>query len=81
MGMTIKNDAKQPAETTGELRAPQQDPVPTTSGRQPSPFTTLRQQRSGEGHNLDLEYTRAEFYALVNRAVNSPPARFARAKR
>ncbi len=79
--MTIKADAKQPAETTGELQTPQRDPVPTTSGRQPSPFTALRQQKGSEGHNLDLEYTRAAFYSLVNRAVNSPPVRFSRAKR
>ena len=53
---------------------------PTMSGKQPSPFTELRQNSSSRlgQQNCDMAYTRQEFYSLLNRAISiraAPPLR------
>lgn len=73
-----------PVNLVGDTGSAEETP-PTMSGKQPSPYTLLRQKTSapvkGEQRNCDAEYTRQEFYALINRAANTTAARSVSLKR
>jgi len=73
-------------ETVREEERKKEEAVPPTmSGKLPSPFTEMRQKSDAssrtEQRNTDIENTRQEFHALVNRAVNRSAIRFASVKR
>jgi hypothetical protein len=88
MSMTIKTDAKQTAEPLRDAETPIDDAASSGSGRQPSPFTALKEQQAAQEspketgvRNLDAESARRQFYVLLNRATPSSAMQTARSKR
>jgi hypothetical protein len=82
--MRMDDAAKTVPEDVAEGTSSTEETPPTMSGKQPSPYTLLRQKANppeqGEQRNCDAEYVRRDFYALINRAVNATALRSASAK-
>ena len=83
--MDMAETSKSQLEADPDEEKKKEEAPPTTSGRLPSPYTEMRQKADAstrtEQRNSDIEFTRRDFHALVNRAINSPAIRFVPAKR
>jgi hypothetical protein len=69
-----ETDKLQPRVIVNE-ETPKEEAPPTMSGKQPSPYTAMRQKSvsssRAEQMNCDAEYARREFHALANRTMTS----------
>ena len=83
--MPMDDAVKTQPEDAVEEKIGTEETPPMMSGKQPSPYTLLRQKTNpptqGEQRNCDAEYTRQDFYALINRAVNTTATRSVSVKR
>jgi hypothetical protein len=81
--MNMSESAKASMDSPSKVDQATEEAPPMMSGKQPSPYTMMRQKSTSktEQRNYDDEYTRQEFYALINRAVNTPATQLGSARK